>query len=102
MTRVAHVLNRTNTRVLSFEELCTHHPNLVGRGSTRDCVKRMFERVRSNLHKWQYTLSGGPQPRVQQGQFRHTRTGRLLRARQAADAGDTTVPAWVCEIEPLI
>ena len=40
VTRVAHVLNETSTRVLKFEELCTHHPNLVGRGATRDCVKR--------------------------------------------------------------
>ena len=45
VTRVAHVLNETSTRVLKFEELCTHHPNLVGRGATRDCVKRMFERI---------------------------------------------------------
>ena len=44
VTRVAHVLNETNTRVLSFEELCTHHPNLVGRGATRDCVRRMIVR----------------------------------------------------------
>ena len=100
VTRVAHVLNRTHTRVLNFEELCAHHPNLVGRGSTRDCVKRMFEGVRANLHKWQYTLSAGPRPGVQPGQFRHTRAGQLLRARQAADAGDTMVPAWVCETEP--
>ena len=95
VTRVAHVLNETNTRVLRFEELCTHHPNLVGRGATRDCVERMFERINSNLRRWQYTLSNGPRPGVQRGQFRHTRTGHLLRARQTANAGDATVPAWV-------
>ena len=40
VTRVTHVLNATNTRVLTFEQLCTHYPNLVGRGATRACVKR--------------------------------------------------------------
>ena len=100
ITRVVHVLDATSTRVLEFEELCTHHPDLVGRGATRACVKRMFTKVRSNLHRWQPTLTKGPGPGVQQGQFRHTRTGQLLRARQAVTAGDTTVPAWVCETEP--
>ena len=57
VARVAHVLNQANTRVLKFGELCTRYPSLVGRGATRDCVKRMFERISSNLHKWQYTLS---------------------------------------------
>ena len=60
----------------------------------------MFGSIRTNLHRWQYTLAGGPQPGVQQGQFRHTQTGQLLRTRQAAQAGDATVPAWVCETEP--
>ena len=100
VTRVTHVLNATNTRVLTFEQLCTHYPDLVGRGSTRACVKRMFGSIRDNLHRWQYTLADGPQPEIQQGQFRHTQTGQLLRARQTAQAGDATVPAWVCETEP--
>ena len=86
--------------MLEFEELCTHHPDLVGQGATRACVKRMFEGIRSNLHRWQHTLAAGPRPGLQQRQFRHTRTGQLLRARQAANAGDTTVPAWVFEAEP--
>jgi hypothetical protein len=60
----------------------------------------MFGSIRTNLHKWQYTLADGPQPGIQQGQFRHTQTGQLLRARQAAQAGNATVPAWVCEAEP--
>ena len=60
----------------------------------------MFESIRTNLHRWQYTLADGPQPGVQQDQFRHTQTGQLLRTRQAAQAGDATVPAWVCETEP--
>ena len=100
VTRVTHVLNAAKTRVLTFEQLCTRYPNLVGRGATRTCVKRMFGSIRANLHRWQYTLADGPQPAVQQGQFRHTRTGQLLRTRQAAQAGDATVPAWVCETEP--
>ena len=37
---------------------------------------------------------------IQQGQFRHTQTGQLLRTRQAAQAGDATVPAWACVTEP--
>ena len=69
-------------------------------GTTRACVKRMFGSIRANLHRWQYTLAGGPQPEIQQGQFRHTQTGQLLRTRQAAQAGDATVSAWVCETEP--
>ena len=100
VTRVTHVLNAAKTRVLTFEQLCTRYPNLVGRGATRTCVKRMFGSIRTNLHRWQYTLADGPQPGVQQGQFRHTQTGQLLRTRQAAQAGDATVPAWVCETEP--
>ena len=102
VTRVTHVLNAARTHVLTFEELCTRYPNLVGRGTTRTCVKRMFGSVsvRANLPGWQYTLARGPQPEIQQGQFRHTQTGQLLRTRQAAQAGDATVPAWVCETEP--
>ena len=100
VTRVVHVLNTANTRVLTFRELCTRHPNLVSRGATRDRVRRMFEGVTANLRTWHHTLAGGPQPEIQQGQFRHTRTGQLLRARQAARPGDATVPAWVCETEP--
>ena len=100
VTRVAHVLNAAHTRVLEFEELCAHRPNLVGRGATRACVKRMFETIRSNLRRWRCTLAAGSRPEVQQGHFRHTRTGQLLRARQTARAGDSTVPAWVCETEP--
>ena len=102
VTRVTHVLNAARTHVLTFEELCTRYPNLVGRGTTRTCVKRMFGSVsvRANLPRWQYTLARGPQPEIQQGQFRHTQTGQLLRTRQAAQAGDATVPAWVCETEP--
>ena len=100
VTRVTHVLNAAKTRVLTFEQLCTRYPNLVGRGATRTCVKRMFGSIRANLHRWQYTLADGPQPAVQQGQFRHTQTGQLLRTRQTAQAGDATVPAWVCETEP--
>ena len=45
MTRVTHVLNAAKTRVLTLEELCTHHPSLVGRGATRACVERMFTSV---------------------------------------------------------
>ena len=86
--------------MLTFEQLCTRYPSLVGRGATHACVKRMFGSIRTNLHKWQYTLADGPQPGIQQGQFRHTQTGQLLRARQAAQAGNATVPAWVCEAEP--
>jgi len=100
LTRVTHVLNAAKTRVLTFEELCTHHPSLVGRGATRACVKRMFRSVRTNLTRWQHTLADGPQPKIQRGQFRHTQAGQLLRARQSAQAADTTVPAWVCEVEP--
>ena len=100
VTRVAHVLNAASTRVLTFRELCTSHPNLVGRGATRDRVRRMFAGITTNLRTWHSTLAGGPQPGVQQGQFRHTRTGQLLRARQSARPGDATIPAWVCETEP--
>ena len=100
VTRVTHVLNAAKTRVLTFEQLCTRYPNLVGRGATRTCVKRMFGSIRTNLHRWQHTLAGGPQPGIQQGQFRHTQTGQLLRTRQAAQAGDATVPAWACVTEP--
>ena len=100
VTRVTHVLNAAKTRVLTFEQLCTRYPNLVGRGATRTCVKRMFGSIRTNLHRWQHTLAGGPQPGIQQGQFRHTQTGQLLRTRQAAQAGDATVPAWACVMEP--
>jgi hypothetical protein len=100
VTRVAHVLNAANTRVLTFRELCTHHPNLVGRGATRDRVRRMFDGITANLHGLHRTLAAGPRPEVQRDQFRHTRTSQLLRARQAARPGDTTVPAWLCETEP--
>jgi len=93
VTRVAHVLNAANTRVLTFRELCTHHPNLVSRGATRDRVRRMFDGITANLRGWHRTLAAGPRPEVQRDQFRHTRTGQLLRARQAARPGDTTVPA---------
>ena len=60
LTRVTHVLNAAKTRVLTFEELCTHHPSLVGRGVTRACVERMFRSVRTNLTRWQHTLADGP------------------------------------------
>ena len=100
VTRVAHVLNAANTRVLTFRELCTRHPNLVGRGATRDRVRRMFDGITANLRRWHHTLAASPGPEVQKGQFRHTRTGQLLRARQAAHPGDATVPALVCETEP--
>ena len=50
VTRVTHVLNATHTRVLTFEQLCSRYPNLVGRGATRACVKRMFGSIRTNLH----------------------------------------------------
>ena len=100
VTRVTHVLNAAKTHVLTLEELCSHYPNLVGRGATRACVERMFTTISANLLRWRYTLTGGPQPRVQQGQFRHTQTGQLLRARQAANTGNATVPAQVCDVEP--
>ena len=100
VTRVTHVLDATKTRVLTFEELCTHYPNLVGKGPTRDGVARMFRSISANLYRWERTLAGGPKPAIQAGQFRHTQAGQLLRARQAAGAGDTSVPAWVCEVEP--
>ena len=74
---------------------CSHYPNLVGRGATRACVERMFTSISANLLRWRYTLTAGPQPRVQQGQFRHTQTGQLLRARQAANTVNATVPARV-------
>jgi hypothetical protein len=64
VTRVTHVLNAAKTRVLTFEQLCTRYPNLVGRGATRTCVKRMFGSIRTNLHRWQHTLAGGPQPGI--------------------------------------
>jgi hypothetical protein len=86
--------------VLTFEEFCTHYPNLVGKGSTRDRVACMFKSINANLLRWERTLADGPQPGIRPGQFRHTQAGQLLRARQAASAGDTTVPAWVCEVEP--
>ena len=60
----------------------------------------MFDGITANLRGWHRTLAAGPRPEVQRDQFRHTRTGQLLRARQAARPGDTTVPAWVCETEP--
>jgi hypothetical protein len=50
VTRVTHVLNATHARVLTFEQLCSRYPNLVGRGATRACVKRMFGSIRTNLH----------------------------------------------------
>ena len=92
VTRVTHVLNAAKTRVLTFEQLCSRYPNLAGRGATRACVKRMFGSIRTNLHRWHYTLADGPQPGIQQGQFRHTQAGQLLRARQTARAGRATVP----------
>ena len=100
VTRVTHVLNAAETRVLTYQELCTHYPNLVGAGPTRDRVARMFKAITANLRRWEHTLAHGPQPGLRPGQFRHTQAGRLLRARQAAGPGDTTVPAWVCEVEP--
>ena len=60
----------------------------------------MFDGITANLRGWHRTLAAGPRPEVQRDQFRHTRTGQLLRARQAARPGDAAVPAWVCETEP--
>ena len=74
----------------------------VSRQTERHAVRSPVKSKGSapTLRRWQYTLSDGPRPGVQRGQFRHTRTGHLLRARQTANAGDATVPAWVCETEP--
>ena len=49
VTRVTHVLNAAKTHVLTLEELCSHYPNLVGRGATRACVERMFTSISANL-----------------------------------------------------
>ena len=45
VTRVTHVLNAARTHVLTFEELCTRYPNLVGRGTTRTCVNACSGRL---------------------------------------------------------
>ena len=60
----------------------------------------MFRSISANLYRWERTLADGPRPGIRPGLFRHTQAGQLLRARQAAGPGDTTVPAWVCEMEP--
>ena len=81
------------------QELAKRYPGLVGTGSRRDGVRRMYAAVTRNLNRWTHVLAAGRQEHVQAGQFRHDAAGRLLRAEATASHGETTVPASICEIE---
>ena len=99
VTRVRHVLDDAGRHVMKPHELAKRYPGLVGTGSRRDGVRRMYAAVTRNLNRWTHVLAAGRQEHVQAGQFRHDAAGRLLRAEATASHGETTVPASICEIE---
>merc|ERR1740130_2643090 len=90
---------RAGRHVMKPHELAKRYPGLVGTGSRRDGVRRMYAAVTRNLNRCTHVLAAGRQEHVQAGQFRHDAAGRLLRAEATASHGETTVPASICESE---